>query len=119
MSRSPRGAHDPAAGARDGAGALFMTRETRLAARCVAGEMVILSADDSSLYVLNEVATRLWQSADGTVPLHEIVERVICAEYEVDRETGLRDAEGFARELASHGILRLSSTPAAAPTETE
>ena len=49
-----------------------MSRAERLAARRVAGEMVILSADDSSLYVLNELGTILWEAADGRTPLREI-----------------------------------------------
>ena len=90
---------------------LFIAREPRLAARRVAGEMVILSADDSSLYVLNELGTLLWEAADGRTPLQAIVEQVVCAEYEVDAETGRRDAEAFLRDLAGHGILRISTTP--------
>ena len=92
---------------------LFIAREERLAARRVAGEMVILSADDSSLYVLNELGALLWEAADGATPLGEIVRRVVCAEYDVDQETGLRDAESFVRELAEHGVLRIGETPGA------
>ena len=86
---------------------LVVAREERLAARRVAGEMVILSADDSSLYVLNELGTMLWEAADGVTPLRDIVERVVCTEFDVDRETGLRDAEAFVRQLAEHGVLRI------------
>src|SRR5687768_6280824 len=90
---------------------LFIAREARLAARKVAGEMVILSADDSSLYVLNELGTLLWEAADGRTPLRQIVDHVVCAEFEVDAATGLEDAESFLRQLAGYGILRVSSTP--------
>jgi hypothetical protein len=93
---------------------VYVARESRLAARRVAGEMVILAADDSSLYVLNELGTLLWEAADGTTPLRDIVERVVCAEYDIDAATGLADAEEFLRELSGHGILRLSPEPMAA-----
>jgi hypothetical protein len=89
----------------------YVSRSERLAARRVAGEMVILSADDSSLYVLNELGTLIWEAADGLTPLDEIVDRVVCAAFDVDRATGLRDAEEFLRQLAEHGILRLSDAP--------
>jgi hypothetical protein len=92
---------------------IYIAREERLAARRVAGEMVILSADDSSLYVLNELGALLWEAADGATPLREIVRRVICEEYEVDQETGLRDAESFVRQLAEHGVLRVGNAPGA------
>ena len=90
---------------------VFVSRAERLAARRVAGEMVILSADDSSLYVLNELGTILWEAADGRTPLREIVDRHVCAEFDVDLDTGLRDAQAFVDRLASHGIVQVSSTP--------
>jgi hypothetical protein len=90
---------------------LFIAREARLAARRVAGEMVILSADDSSLYVLNELGTLLWEAADGRTPLRQIVDHVVCTEFDVDAATGLQDAESFLRQLAGYGILHVSNTP--------
>jgi glycine/D-amino acid oxidase-like deaminating enzyme len=90
---------------------VYVSRGERLAARRVAGEMVILSADDSSLYVLNELGTLLWEAADGATRLDDIVDRVVCGEFDVDRETGLRDARDFLQQLADHGILQLSNTP--------
>jgi hypothetical protein len=91
---------------------VFVARAERLAARRVAGEMVILSADDSSLYVLNELGTILWEAADGCTPLRQIVERRICTEFEVDLATGLQDAEAFLDRLAAHGIVELSTAGA-------
>jgi hypothetical protein len=93
---------------------VVVRRADRLAARRVAGEMVILSADDSSLYVLNELGTILWEAADGRTPLREIVDRRICAEFDVDPDTGLQDAAAFLDRLASHGIVELAPAPAAA-----
>ena len=43
--------------------AVFFARADKLAARKVAGEVVILRADDSSLYVLNPVATAVWATS--------------------------------------------------------
>ena len=55
---------------------VYIARADRLAARAVAGEMVILKADDSSLYVLNGVGTAVWQAADGGTRLSGIVDDV-------------------------------------------
>ena len=63
---------------------LYIARGPRLAARVLASETVILKADDSGLYVLNEVGTLLWGAADGTTPLATIVERLICPRFDVD-----------------------------------
>jgi len=97
--------------------ARYIARSPRLAARTLGGEKVIMSADDSSLYVLNEAATALWEAADGRTPLEEIVERAVCAQYEVDRATALRDAEELVAGLAAHGILQVSGQPLAGSEE--
>lgn len=90
---------------------VFFTRAGKLAARKVAGEVVILRADDSSLYVLNPVATAVWEAADGRTSLDALVRDVICRDYDVDPETALRDASEFLAALAAQGILRTSDQP--------
>ena len=90
---------------------IVVTRGERLAARRVAGEMVILSADDSSLYVLNELGSLLWEAADGRSTLRQIVETVVCPEFEVDADTAAGDALEFLRQLEAFGIVSLSAQP--------
>jgi hypothetical protein len=94
---------------------LYIARSTAVAARALDGEMMIMSARDSTLFTLNPVGTVIWQSADGKTPLAEIVERKICAEYEVDSVEALKDAESFVNNLASHGILAVSDEPISFP----
>ena len=84
---------------------LVVARATRVAARKVAGEMVILSADDSSLYVLNDIGTAVWEAVDGRTPLSAIVDDIVCRDYEVDRDSALRDVQEFVAGLMSHGVL--------------
>jgi hypothetical protein len=90
---------------------LYVARNTRVAARSLDGEMMIMSGKDSTLFSLNKTATIIWQAADGSTPLNEIVERRICSEYEVEPAAALQDAEVLARELAAHGILDISEAP--------
>jgi len=90
---------------------LYLARNPRVAARSLDGEMMIMSGRDSTLFTLNQTATILWKSADGSTPLQVIVEREICPAYEVEASEALRDAETLARELAGHGILRISEQP--------
>jgi len=90
---------------------VYLTRSSEIAARALGGEMMIMSARDSTLFTLNEVATAIWQAADGKTPLSDIVEKKICVEFDVAPEVALSDAEGFIQELASHGILRVSDRP--------
>jgi hypothetical protein len=90
---------------------LYLARNPRVAARSLDGEMMIMSGRDSTLFTLNKTATILWQAADGSTSLDEIVDRRICPEFEVERDEALHDAESLARELASHEILQISEEP--------
>jgi len=90
---------------------IYVARSSTVASRVLEGEIVIMSATDSTLFSLSEVATIIWQSADGRTPLSEIVRSRICAEFDVAPEAAYRDAEAFIDDLARHGILRISSQP--------
>jgi hypothetical protein len=83
--------------------------------------MMIMSAVDSTFFTLNEVATLIWQAADGRTPLSEIVTRKICPEFDVNPDQAGRDAEQFVNDLSQHGILLVSEQPitnsAASPPE--
>jgi len=92
---------------------LYITRSNQIAARELAGEMMIMSVRYSTLFSLNDVGTVIWQAADGQTPLEEIVAQKVCAEFEVEPAKALRDAESFVRQLAAHGIMQVSNTPTA------
>ncbi len=91
---------------------LYPLRAANVAARVFDGEVIVMNPADSSLFNLNETGTAIWQAADGTTSLREIVEREICGVSEIDSDTALADAEEFARALAGHGILLLRTEPA-------
>ncbi len=89
----------------------YVARSSEIAARMLGGEIIIMSARDSTVFTLNEVATVIWEAADGSTPLDEIVASKICAQFEVALEVALQDAENLVQELAGHGILLLSDQP--------
>jgi Coenzyme PQQ synthesis protein D (PqqD) len=88
----------------------YIRHAPKLAARRVAGEMVILNADDSSLYVLNELGTAIWEAANGQTSLQTIVD-TICRDYDVDRAVAEQDVDGFVTDLVHHGVLQTSDVP--------
>ena len=89
----------------------YIARSSAIAARVLGGEMMIMSAEDSTFFTLNEVATVIWQAADGHTPLSEIIEHTVCQEFEVEPAEAHRDAEQFVSELSQHGILLVSDKP--------
>lgn len=89
----------------------YIARSSAIAARMMGGEMMIMSATDSTFFTLNPVATVIWQAADGKTPLSEIVANKVCQEFEVEAEAAERDAEQFVEELSKHGILLVSQRP--------
>jgi hypothetical protein len=92
-------------------GKLYVARSTAIAARALGDETMVMSATDSTLFTLNEVATAIWKAADGATPLEEIVATKICMEYDVTPEAALKDAEELVAKLAGHGLLLISDQP--------
>jgi hypothetical protein len=92
---------------------IYVARSPEVASRIIGAEMVIMSVRDSTLFVLDEAATWIWNAADGATPLAEIVERSICAEFEVETDEAMRDAEALIHGLAQHGIVLVSHEPIA------
>ena len=89
----------------------YIARSGTIAARMLAGEMMVMNSADSTFFTLNEVATAIWQAADGRTPLSQIVRTGICEQFEVSPEQAQADAERFVSELSSHGILLVSDHP--------
>jgi hypothetical protein len=93
----------------------YIARSSAIAARMLAGEMMVMNSTDSTFFTLNEVATAIWQAADGRTPLREIVRSTVCEQFDVDPERAQTDAEQFVAELSTHGILLVSDRPLEAP----
>jgi hypothetical protein len=91
----------------------YIARSSAIAARMLAGEMMVMNSADSTFFTLNEVATAIWQAADGRTPLREIVRNTVCEQFEVDPDEAQTDAEQFVAELSTHGILLVSDQPLA------
>ena len=89
----------------------YIARSTDIASRMFAGETMIMSPRDSTLFNLNEVASAIWEAADGRTPLQQIIEQHVCAAFDVTPEEAMKDAESLVQELAAHGILKVSEEP--------
>jgi hypothetical protein len=89
----------------------YIARSKAIAARMIGGETMVMSAADSTFFTLNEVASTIWQAADGRTPLSEIVDGKVCQEFEVERDRAQHAADRFVDELSQHGILLVSDQP--------
>jgi hypothetical protein len=85
----------------------FISRGPALAYRMLGDETIVMSAGNSTLFSLDEIASFIWQKADGRTPLSAIV-AAICDEYQVTPDVAQRDAEEFVGGLASRGLLVVS-----------
>jgi hypothetical protein len=92
----------------------YVARSKAIAARALGDEMMVMSATNSTLFTLDEVASVIWNAVDGVTPLDEIVANKICTEYDITPEVALKDAAALVEGLAEHGILLLSDQPLAA-----
>jgi len=90
---------------------IYIARSSAIAARALAGEMMVMNSADSTFFTLNEVATAIFQAADGHTPLREIVRDKVCEQFDVDPVEAQADAEQFVTELSNHGVLLVSSQP--------
>ena len=93
----------------------YVARSTAIAARVLGDETMVMSAVSSTLFTLDEIASVIWESADGVTPLEDIVTNKICTQYEVAPEIALRDAEKLVEQLAEHGLMVLSDRPITMP----
>jgi len=89
----------------------YIARSTDIASRMFAGETMIMSPRDSTLFNLNETASAIWEAADGRTSLEQIIEQHVCAAFDVTPEEAMKDAERLVQELAAHGILKVSEEP--------
>ena len=87
--------------------AVYPVRSNQIAARMLGSEMMIMSPRDATLFSLNEVGALIWQSADGSTPLSEIVNRV-CTEFDVTPDAAQQDVDDFLHELAGHKLVSVS-----------
>ena len=62
---------------------------------------------DNAVYALNSVGARIWDLADGSLKIKEIV-NIICKEFEVDRNTVVKDTIEFIDDLTKRRLLYLS-----------
>jgi Coenzyme PQQ synthesis protein D (PqqD) len=90
---------------------LYVARSPLASARRLGNEILVMSTANSTLFTLNEVASLIWEAADGVTPVDQIVTDKICGSFDVEPDAALLDAEAVVKKLAAHGVLSVSDRP--------
>jgi hypothetical protein len=82
----------------------YITRDPDAAWRVFEDGAVIVSPTESVMHSLNPVGTRIWELADGTLTVSEILDTIVN-EFDVTREEAERDVAEFCQTLSNKGML--------------
>lgn len=91
----------------------YISRSRHLASRRLEDETIVMSVRSSTLYTLNESATRIWEAADGQTLIEQIAQ-VVVEEYDVDYDTAVKDILALVRRLVDDGLLMVHENPVSA-----
>lgn len=86
-----------------------LCRSDELVWRMIDGEAVILTADGHAIHTLNKVGSAIWELADGTRTIKEIIS-LIRERFDVSPEVAQGDVLEFATKLADKKILQITNT---------
>jgi len=75
--------------------------------RTIGQEVVIILPSIGEVKVLNEVGARIWELADGTRTIADLVQQ-ICEEYDVDPQQAEIDAVDFIQKMMDKKMLMIS-----------
>lgn len=86
------------------------TKNPSIVSRKIADEFILVpvrqkAEELENIYIMNEVAGRIWELIDGKRLVTEIRD-IIVEDFEVDRETAEADLEDFLRQVAEVGAVR-------------
>ena len=80
-------------------------RSPSMAWQTIHGETVLLHIDGKKLMGLNEVGACVWDLADGTRSIEEII-HIVTAKFRIpSEETVAADVQAFVKELIALGAL--------------
>jgi hypothetical protein len=83
---------------------------SQVAGRTIDDEAVLVLSETGDVEVLNAVGARIWELADGTRTVNQIIS-AIEGEYSVNRERAEADVLEFVGQLAAEQIIVMSDAP--------
>lgn len=89
----------------------YISKDANTASRIIEEEAVIVIPEISEVNTLNKVATRIWELADGSKIISEIIS-TIQNEYKADPAQVKNDSIEFINKMISEKMLIISDQPA-------
>ena len=85
----------------------YIIKNNRIISRLIDGKMVILDAEGKTLYILNEIGTKIWELCDGSNRIKDIVSK-LCHEYDIEKDIAKKDVLDFVNQLLQADLLFVS-----------
>ncbi|MDA3730818.1 lasso peptide biosynthesis PqqD family chaperone [Niameybacter massiliensis] len=70
------------------------------------GEKIMMNLDTGSYFMLNEIATHIWDLTEQPVRIEEVV-KYLLGEYEIDEITCKEQVLGLVIELYKHQLITI------------
>ncbi len=83
-------------------------KNEKVASRIIEGQAFIVTPLNSTLHLLNETGTRIWELIEEKKNIETIIEYV-CANYDIDRTAVEKDVGKFIEILGKKGIIKIVS----------
>ena len=83
---------------------MIPTRNHQVAYTLIDEQAALVSQEDSLMYWLDPVATRVWQLADGGKDTNAIAAS-LCEEFDVDQTTAVTDVTAMVEEFCRKGLF--------------
>ena len=85
----------------------YVSKSSSTASRIIEGEAVIVLPKISKVTTLNEVATRIWDMADGSKKIFEIINE-LQQEYDAEPAQIKNDSIDFINKMLTENMLIIS-----------
>jgi hypothetical protein len=87
----------------------YVVRSNEIAWRVYDGEAVLMSDDGTQIHTLNQVSTLIWELADGSNSIKDMVVR-ICDRFEVAEDEATADVSEFIGQLLDMDLVSVEDT---------
>lgn len=75
--------------------------------RIIDGEAFLMTEDGKKVHMINKVGTLIWECADGSIPVEEIIAKIL-ERFDINEEEARSDCLEFIHELSNMNLLSIT-----------